>query len=73
MQTQLMQGMAHLIANMNQNQNQNQNQEGNHVHASPRDKRGEFMKGRLLFFSHTTDPMQADDLLKSMEKQLVIA
>ena len=38
-----------------------------------RDKRGEFMKGRLLFFSHTTDPMQADDLLKSMEKQLVIA
>jgi hypothetical protein len=39
----------------------------------PRDKHGEFMKGRPPFFSHTTDPMQAEDWLKAVEKQLVIA
>ena len=39
----------------------------------PMDKRGEFMKGHPLVFSHSTDPMQADDWLKAMEKQLGIA
>jgi hypothetical protein len=62
MQTHLMQGMAHMIANMNQNQG------GNHMPAPPRDKYGEFMKERPPFFSYTTDLMQADDWLKSMEK-----
>jgi hypothetical protein len=31
------------------------------------------MMGRPSFFSHITNTMQADDWLKSMEKQLVIA
>ena len=75
MQTQLMQGMAHIMNHMQQNQNQNQNQHqgGNNAFAPPRDKRGEFMKGRPPFFSHSADPMQAEDWLKAVEKQLVIA
>jgi hypothetical protein len=31
------------------------------------------MMGRPSFFSHITNTMQADDWLKSMEKQLAIA
>ena len=79
MQTQLMQGMAHIMNNMqqnqnqNQHQNQNQNQGGNNTFAPPRDKRGEFMKGCQPFFSHSADPMQAEDWLKAVEKQLVIS
>ena len=38
-----------------------------------RDKHGEFMKGRPLVFTHATDPMEADDWLRAMEKQLNIA
>jgi len=69
--------MAHIMNNMqqnqNQNQHQNQNQGGNNAFAPPREKRGEFMKGHPSFFSHSADPMQAEDWLKAVEKQLVIA
>ena len=33
-----------------------------------RDKRGEFMKGRPLVFTHASDPMEVDDWLRAMEK-----
>ena len=40
---------------------------------APRDKRGEFFKSRLLVFSHATDPLEADDWLCAVKKQLNIA
>jgi hypothetical protein len=42
-----------------------------HVHV--RDKHGEFMKGRPLVFTHSADPMEADDWLRAVERQLNIA
>jgi hypothetical protein len=38
-----------------------------------RDKHGEFMKGRPPVFTHASDPMEADDWLHAVEKQLNIA
>ncbi|XP_066385406.1 uncharacterized protein [Miscanthus floridulus] len=38
-----------------------------------RDKRGEFLKGHLPVFKHSTDPLQADDWLRAVERQLEIA
>jgi len=38
-----------------------------------RDKRGEFMKRRPPVFTHSADPMEADDWLRAVEKQLNIA
>ena len=38
-----------------------------------RDKHGEFMKGRPSVFTHASDPLEADDWLRAVEKQLNIA
>jgi len=38
-----------------------------------RDKRGEFMKGRPQVFTHSADPIEADDWLRAVERQLNIA
>jgi len=38
-----------------------------------RDKRGEFMKGRPPVFTHSAHPMEADDWLRAVERQLNIA
>jgi hypothetical protein len=38
-----------------------------------RDKRGEFLKGCPLVFSHVADPLEADDWVRAVEKQLNIA
>ena len=43
------------------------------IGGAPCDKRGEFLKGRPLVFSHATDPLEADDWLCAVEKQLNIA
>ena len=59
-QTQLMQTLV---------QNQ-QNQQGG---GAPRDKRGEFLKGRPPVFSHATDQLEVDDWLRVVERQLNIA
>ena len=59
-QTQLMQALM-------------QNQQNQQVGGAPRDKRGEFLKGRPPVFSHATDPLEADDWLRAVEKQLNIA
>ena len=49
-----------------------QNQQNHPIGGAPRDKRGEFFKSRLLVFSHATDPLEADDWLHTVEKQLNI-
>jgi hypothetical protein len=41
--------------------------------APPRDKRGEFLKGHPPVFTHATNPLEADDWLRAVEKQLNIA
>ena len=38
----------------------------------PRDRRAEFLRGHPLTFSHTSDPLQADDWLRAVERQLDI-
>jgi hypothetical protein len=37
-----------------------------------RDKRGEFLKGRPSVFSHAVDPLEVDDWVRAVEKQLNI-
>ena len=39
----------------------------------PRDRRAEFLRGHPPTFSHTSDPLQADDWLHVVERQLDIA
>ena len=65
MQTQLLQQMAQSMQNIG---NGNRN-------APPqiRDKRGEFLKGHPPVFKHSTDPLQVDDWLRAIERQLEIA
>jgi hypothetical protein len=36
----------------------------------PRDKRAEFMRGHPPVFSHSADPMDAEDWLRTMEREL---
>ena len=38
-----------------------------------RDRRAEFLRGHPPTFSHTSDPLQADDWLRAVEHQLDIA
>ena len=49
-----------------------QNQQNHPIGGAPRDKRGEFLKGRPLVFSHATNPLKVDDWLRAVEKQLNI-
>ncbi|WVZ52227.1 hypothetical protein U9M48_003309, partial [Paspalum notatum var. saurae] len=39
----------------------------------PRDRRGDFLKGHPPTFSHAIEPLQADDWLRAVERQLDIA
>jgi hypothetical protein len=39
----------------------------------PRDRRADFLRGHPPTFSHTADPLQADDWLRSVERQLDVA
>jgi hypothetical protein len=41
--------------------------------APPRDKRGEFMEGHPPIFSQASGPLEADDWLRAVERQLNIA
>ena len=50
-----------------------QNLQNHPIGGAPRDKRGEFLKGRPPVFSHATDPLEVDDWLHAVEKQLNIA
>ena len=50
-----------------------QNQQNHPIGGAPRDKHGEFLKGHPPVFSHATDPLEVDDWLRPVEKQLNIA
>ena len=50
-----------------------QNRQNQQVGGAPRDKRGEFLKGCPPVFSHATNPLEADDWLRTVEKELNIA
>ena len=50
-----------------------QNQQNHTIGGAPRDKHGEFLKDRPPVFSHATDPLEVDDWLREVEKQLNIA
>jgi hypothetical protein len=39
----------------------------------PRDKRVEFMRDHALVFAHSTDPMDAEDWVHTVERELHIA
>jgi hypothetical protein len=39
----------------------------------PRDRRADFLRGHPPMFSHAADPLQADDWLRSVERQLNVA
>jgi hypothetical protein len=39
----------------------------------PRDKRAEFMRGHRPTFAHSSDPMDAEDWLRTVERELHIA
>jgi hypothetical protein len=43
------------------------------VGAPPRDKHGEFLKDHPPVFTHAADPLEVDDWLRAVEKQLNIA
>ena len=60
MQTQLLQTIAQSVLN-------------NPHQAPPINKCGEFMKGYPSTFSHTSEPLEADDWLRAVERQLDIA
>ena len=59
-QTQLLQTIAQNVLN-------------NSHQAPPTNKRSEFMKGHPPTFSHTSKPLEADDWLRAVERQLDIA
>ena len=67
-QTQLLQNMANNMATMQAQMNQHPPQ--NHP---PRDKHREFMSHKPPIFTHTADPLEAEDWLMTVQKMLIIA
>ena len=61
MQAQLMQTMMQHIQNQ---------PVGGPLPVQVRDKRGEFMKGRPPIFTRAANPLEADDWIRTVEKQL---
>jgi hypothetical protein len=67
MQAQMMQIMQQTMANMHQAPPYQPA-----PHQQPRDKLGEFQWTKSLTFSHSVEPMDADDWLKTVEKKLQV-
>jgi hypothetical protein len=65
MQAQMLQTMQQTMANM-----QEAPQYQPAPQPQPRDKLGEFQQTKPLTFSHSVEPMDADDWLKIVEKKL---
>ncbi|CAO2145678.1 unnamed protein product [Urochloa humidicola] len=65
-QMMLLQNLTNTMAGLQANQGANNNQ-------PPRSKLQEFMTHRPPTFSHSADPLEADDWLKTVEKMLNIA
>jgi hypothetical protein len=73
MQTQPVQAIGQTLAAMQQVQQQPpppQPQVQVQMPQVPRDKRAEFMRGQPLVFAHSTDPMDAEDWLHIVERDL---
>jgi hypothetical protein len=67
MQAQMLQTMQQTIANMQQAQGHQPAPQ--HL---PRDKLGEFWRTKPSTFSHSIEPMDADDWLKTIKKKLQV-
>jgi hypothetical protein len=63
MQTQAVQAIGQTLAAIQQQQPPPQPQ-------MPRDKRAEFMRGHPPVFAHSSDPMDAEDWLRTLEREL---
>jgi hypothetical protein len=55
---------------MQQVQQQPQPQPQVQMPQMPRDKHAEFMRGHFSVFSHSVDPMDAEDWLRTVEREL---
>jgi hypothetical protein len=65
MQTQAVQAIGQTLAAIQQQQQQAPPQP-----QMPRDKRAEFMRGHPPTFAHSSDPMDAEDWLRTVEREL---
>jgi hypothetical protein len=73
MQTQAVQEIGQTLAAMQQVQQQPpppQPQVQVQMPQVPRDKRAEFMRGHPLVFAHSADPMDAEDWLRTVKREL---
>jgi hypothetical protein len=74
MQTQAVQAIGQTLAALQQVQQQQppppQPQVQVQMPQVPRDKRAEFMRGHPPAFAHSADPMDAEDWLRTMEREL---
>jgi hypothetical protein len=68
MQTQAVQAIGQTLAAIQQQQQQPPTQP--QMPQMPRDKRAEFMRGHPPTFAHSSDPMDAEDWLRTMELEL---
>jgi hypothetical protein len=64
MQTQAVQAISQTLAAIQQQQPPPQ------MPQMPRDKRAEFMRGHPPVFAHSSDPMVAEDWLRTVEREL---
>jgi hypothetical protein len=71
MQTQAVQAIGQTLAAMQQQQHQPPSQP--QMPQMPREKRAEFMRGHPLVFAHSSDPMDAEDWLCTVEQELYTA
>jgi hypothetical protein len=73
MQTQAVQAIGQTLAAMQQAQRQPpppQPPVQVQMPQVPRDKRAEFMRGHSPVFAHSADPMDAEDWLRTVEREL---
>jgi hypothetical protein len=72
MQTQAVQAIGQTLAAIQQQQQQQQQQAQPQpqMPQMPRDKRAEFMRGHPPTFAHSSDPMDAEDWLHTVEREL---
>jgi hypothetical protein len=70
MQTQAVQAIGQTLAAMQQVQQQHQPPPQPQMPQMPRDNYAEFMIGHPLVFAHSSDPMDAEDWLRTMEREL---
>jgi hypothetical protein len=68
MQTQAVQAIGQTLAAIQQQQQQPPPQR--QMPQMPRDKRAEFMRGHPPTFAHSSDPMDAEDWLRTVEREL---